>query len=105
MIVFDTLSQSQSIKTCNMYAAPSGNQVFDMIIDTEANRNGYIDFNAQMAAFKVQALTTSTLDLTKLTFKWTFTDSSGTVFPPSKLSIYYNSLGVLIKNLARSNTY
>jgi hypothetical protein len=36
-----------------MYAAPMENQVLDIVIDTEANKNGFIDFNAQMAAFKV----------------------------------------------------
>lgn len=29
-------------------------KLLDIVIDTEANRNGFIDFNAQMAAFKVK---------------------------------------------------
>jgi archaellum component FlaG (FlaF/FlaG flagellin family) len=28
----------------------------DIVIDTEANKNGFIDFNAQMAAFKIQTV-------------------------------------------------
>jgi hypothetical protein len=39
-----------------MYAAPIESQVIDLIVDTEANKNGFIDFNAQMAAFKVRII-------------------------------------------------
>jgi hypothetical protein len=53
VIVFDTLSQTEVTKECLMYAAPIDDQVLDIMINTEANKNGFIDFNAQMAAFKV----------------------------------------------------
>lgn len=88
-----------------MYAAPQDDQVLDIVIDTEANRNGFIDFNAQMAAFKVQMVSNETINRNLLSFKWKFTDSSGTVFKAQDLSIYQNSLGVLISKLERSNVY
>ena len=53
VLLYDQLSQTEESKTCLMYAAPMENQVLDIVIDTEANKNGFIDFNAQMAAFKV----------------------------------------------------
>jgi hypothetical protein len=71
-----------------MYAAPVEDKVLDIIIDTEANRNGFIDFNAQMAAFKVRYIGTENINKNLLTFKWKFTDSSGTVFKQNDMSIY-----------------
>jgi len=50
------------------------------VINTEANKNGYIDFNAQMAAFKAQIIDNITISGSGLSFKWQFTDSSGTQF-------------------------
>jgi hypothetical protein len=88
-----------------MYAAPVEDSILDIIIDTEANRNGYIDFNAQMAAFKVKYIGSDNINQGLLTFKWKFTDSSGTVFKASDMSIYQNSMGVLISKLERSNVY
>jgi hypothetical protein len=56
VLLYDQLSQSEESKTCLMYAAAIDSQVLDIVIDTEANKNGFIDFNAQMAAFKVQLI-------------------------------------------------
>ena len=39
-----------------MHAALIENQVLDIVIATEANKNLFIDFNAQMAAFKIQTV-------------------------------------------------
>jgi hypothetical protein len=44
--VFDQLSQSAQTKECYMYAAPQDQQVLDIEISTEANKNGFIDFNS-----------------------------------------------------------
>ena len=46
VIVFDTMSQTQDSKECLMYAALLEDRVVDIAINTEANRNGFIDFNA-----------------------------------------------------------
>lgn len=88
VMVQDSLSQTTATKICYMYAAPKGRAVFDIDIDTEANKNGFIDFNAQMAAFKAVPIGTSKLNNNLLQFNWTFTDSSGTMFKKSDLSIY-----------------
>ena len=88
-----------------MYAAPIEKKVLDIVIDTEANKNGFIDFNSKMAAFKVQTINMDNIDRTLLSFKWKFTDSSGMVFKNADLSVYQNSLGVLISKLERSNVY
>jgi hypothetical protein len=58
-----------------------------------------------MAAFKAVPIGNSKLNNNLLKFNWTFTDSSGTIFKRSDLSIYQNSLGVLISKLVRSNIY
>ncbi len=79
--------------------------MLDIVIDTEANKNGFIDFNAQMAAFKVQTISLQNINRQALNFTWRFTDSSGTVFQNKDLSIYQNSLGILISKLERSNVY
>jgi hypothetical protein len=63
-----------------MYAAPIEDRVLDIVINTEANKNGFLDFNAQMAAFKVQTIGIQNINRNLLQFKWRFTDSSGMVF-------------------------
>ena len=88
-----------------MYAALLEDRVLDIAINTEANRNGFIDFNAQMAAFKAQLIGGTSINSNNLNFTWKFTDSSGTVFQQKELSIYKNSLGILISKLERSNVY
>lgn len=105
VIVFDVMSQTQDTKECLMYAALLEDRVLDIAINTEANRNGFIDFNAQMAAFKVQLIGSTNINSNNLNFTWKFTDSSGTVFKQKDLSIYKNSMGVLISKLERSNVY
>jgi hypothetical protein len=105
VIVFDIMSQTQDTKECMMYAALLEDRVLDIAINTEANRNGFIDFNAQMAAFKVQLIGSTNINYNNLNFTWKFTDSSGTVFKQKDLSIYKNSMGVLISKLERSNVY
>ena len=105
VIVFDELSGTQNTMECNMYAAPIQQQVLNIVINTEANKNGYIDFNAQMAAFKAQIIDNITISGSGLSFKWQFTDSSGTQFQAKDMSLYQNSMGVLISKLERSNVY
>jgi hypothetical protein len=51
VIVFDIMSQTQDTKESLMYAALLEDRLLDIAINTEANRNGFIDFNPQMAAF------------------------------------------------------
>ena len=80
VIVFDIMSQTQDTKECLMYAALLEDRVLDIAINTEANRNGFIDFNAQMAAFKVQLIGGTSINSNNLNFTWKLTDSSGTVF-------------------------
>ena len=63
-----------------MYAAPSFYSVMDMSINSESNKNGFIDFNAEMAAFKVQLNNVTNVNTKNLTFAWKLIDSSGTVF-------------------------
>jgi hypothetical protein len=58
-----------------------------------------------MAAFKVELINMAGINSQALNFTWKFSDSSGTVFSNNVLSIYQNSLGVLISNLERSNVY
>lgn len=53
MVVTDTLSGTSDTKTCNMYSAALQAKVLDIKLLTETNKNGYIDFNANLAAFKV----------------------------------------------------
>lgn len=47
----------------------------------------------------------SNTNMNSLSFRWKYTDSSGTVFKATDLSIYKNSMGVLISKLERSNVY
>lgn len=42
-----------------MYSAPSGTKVLDIRLLAESNKNGYIDFNADIAAFKAFVTTAS----------------------------------------------
>lgn len=66
--VQDTLSQTVSSHQCFMYSVPKTLKVMSMIISTEVNRNGFIDFNAQMAAFKVQILEYASLNKSSLVY-------------------------------------
>lgn len=57
-----------------------------------------------MAAFKAQIIDNITISGVP-SFKWQFTDSSGTQFLAKDMSLYQNSMGVLISKLERSNVY
>ena len=46
VIVFDQLSKTETTKECYMFASAIDDRVLDIVIDTEANKNGFIDFNA-----------------------------------------------------------
>lgn len=105
MLVYDPLSMTQASQKCLMYAASEGVSILDMQISTEANKNGYIDFNAEMAAFKVQLGNLTAVNANNLTFKWQLSDNAGTVFTPKQMSIYKNSMGIKTSQLTRGNIY
>jgi hypothetical protein len=63
-----------------MYAASRSTNVIDLYINTEANQNGFIDFNSKMTSFKAQVLNINAVNLSKLKFVWKITDASGAVF-------------------------
>ena len=50
--ISDIRSKTKSELSCKMYSAPSGSKILNFRLAAENNKNGYIDFNADLAAFK-----------------------------------------------------
>ena len=72
---------------------------------SENNKNGFIDFNQNLAAFKLEVLNQNFVQLNKLSYVWEINDSSGTVFAASQLSIYKNSIGVPTAIMSTNTIY
>ena len=88
-----------------MYSAELQTKTLNIKLLAETNKNGYIDFNANLAAFKVYILNSEDLDESSITYKWSVKDSSGQSLDQDSLTIYQNSLGIPTSLIERSNVY
>lgn len=71
-----------------MYSAELQTKTLNIKLLAETNKNGYIDFNANLAAFKVYILNSEDLDESSITYKWSVKDSSGQSLDQDSLTIY-----------------
>jgi len=66
----------------------------DVYITSEATYTGYLNFEVSTNAFKAYILNVAQVNISNLTYTWTFQDSSGNIVNNSLLETYSNSIGV-----------
>eukprot|EP00347_Sterkiella_histriomuscorum_P003593 403363692 len=103
--VKDSQSNTQASMKCNMYSAPIDTQVLDVRFLAETNKNGYIDFSPDLAAFKVKIINSDKINKNSITYLWKVSDSSGYALNNNLLEIFKNSLGIPTTLMERNNIY
>lgn len=66
--VTDSLTGTSSSATCIMWSAPRNQSVMDLGIESEANMNGFVNFNSMRNSFIATIANMGMVNITNLTF-------------------------------------